>query len=168
MVPLYTRLYMTPVGHSRLIFAVRGLHGGYAAADAAARLQESCDALETFGCLQALMLFPRLRAPQMYCRPTEANQQAVCHIMRGGIRFACLDLPSRAEFLGYGLGHFIGRLSPENAAAVSAHLVKEAAPALKKAPEQLELVDNFNSHLEVPATRHPPPTPHTAGRSVRQ
>jgi len=91
------------------------------------------------------------RVMQMYCRPTEANQQAVCHIMRGGIRFACLDLPSRAEFLGYGLGHFIGRLSPENAAAVSAHLVKEAAPALKKAPEQLELVDNFNSHLEARA-----------------
>jgi hypothetical protein len=89
-------------------------------------------------------------SPQMYRRPTDANQKAVIQIMRGGIRFACLDLPQRAEFLGYGLGNFIGRLSPENAGAMSEHLTAEAAAALRRAgPEHEELIENFKSHLEV-------------------
>ena len=66
----------------------------------------------------------------MYRRSSEENQEAVLQILKGGIRFACLDLPNRVAFLGYGLGNFIGRLAPEGAGKMAEYLEKESREPL--------------------------------------
>jgi len=92
------------------------------------------------------------RIMQMYRKASPVNQRAAKLIMQGGIRFVCLDLPNRVAFLGYGLGNFIGRLSPAGAGEMAEYLNRETTEPLKScADDEAVLVENFRSHLEARA-----------------